>query len=218
MNLFQELRNYLDANFKDLKLTQPLFFKDIPGLRFDLQNPGLDTSENAYFTEVVERMDKIHSVITDEQDVIMLLYRKYAFKRGKIRKTNYLFKQLNASTSNIQFKRNKKSARNLYGDFAYPSDGYCQVVIKDRGGNINFHNLYVAISHMDFGRIPLLSARDGELYIVNLSKNTIMLMYDDRGCDLVSFDVDLLQRYYNELSDLILEVNRPQIIERLQLR
>jgi hypothetical protein len=215
MNLFTELKSHLDSHVKGVKLLQPLLFQGIPGLRFDLQAPLLDTNDDAYFIEVVKRMDKIHSITTSESDSIMLFYQKYTYKRRKIRKANYLFKQLNRSSAIIQYKRKRTD---LYGDNVAPSDGHCEVVIKDTACNINFHNLYVATGNMDFGRIPFLTARAGELYIVNLSRNTVTIMYDDRGCDIISLDTDLLSVYYKELSDLILEVNRPQIIENLQIK
>jgi hypothetical protein len=217
MNLFTELKNHLDSDFKELKLLQPLFFKDAPGLRFDLQDASLETGESAYFEEVVKRMDKIHAATTSESDIMILLYQKYCYKRSKIRLRNYLFKQLKKDTAIIQFRRNKRLLTEQNGDLTTPSDGFCQVVIKDVAANINFHNLFVATSHMDFGIKPLIYPRDGELYIVNLTSKTVTLMYDDRGCDLISYDLDVLKSYYNKLSDLILEVNRSQIIEQLQI-
>jgi hypothetical protein len=215
MNLFAELKCYLDSNFSGLKLIQPLFFKEAPGLRFDLQDATLETGEDPYFAEVVRRMDSIQSFTMSDSDIVMLLYQKYTYKRQKIRLTNYLFKQINKRTASVQFKRNMSPVTDVDGYFTRPADGSCQVVIKDFAGNINFHNLYLAISHGDFGCEPLLTACDGELYIINLSRNTVTLMYDDRGCDLVSYDIHLLKCYYKELSHLILEANRSQILERL---
>lgn len=68
---------------------------------------------------------------------------------------------------------------------------------------------------MDFNRIPSIT---GELFVVNRTKQTVMLMYDDRGCDLISSNSELLKGYYESLTGLILEVNRPEIIKRLQIR
>ena len=42
-------------------------------------------------------------------------------------------------------------------------------------------------------------------------------MYDDRGCDLISYDVDSLNEYYVKLSDLILEASRPQIMAQFHI-
>ncbi|SDT55764.1 protein of unknown function [Mucilaginibacter mallensis] len=214
MSLSAELKIYLDVNFKGLKLFRPLFFAGAFGLRFDLQDAVLETSEDAYFEEVVRRMDKIHAITTTENDDILLLYRKDTYKRRKIRLANYLFKQISKNAT-IELKRRRTPFYDYEGVNA--SVRSCQVLIKDSVNNINFHNLYVAISNMDFGRSPVLEDREGELYIINLTRNTVTIMYDDRGCDIISYDVSLLKEYYNQLSDLILEVNRPEIINKLNI-
>ena len=217
MKLFSELKTYLEANFKGIEIAQPLFFKKVPGLRFDLQDSNLEVGKESYFKEVVRGMLKIHALSTSDSDIVMLLYQRYTYKRQKIKLTNYLFKQVNKTTAKIEFKRCKQLNNRTKRDFNRPFDGYCKVIVKDLACNINFHNLYLAISHMDFGYEPYLTAHDGELYLFNLSKNTITLRYDDRGCDLISYDVDSLNEYYVKLSDLILEASRPQIMAQFHI-
>jgi hypothetical protein len=212
MNLFNQLTSYLNAHFSGIKLKQPLFFSGVPGLRFDLQEEYADKSSDAYFDEVVRRMGEIHDVTISPVDDILILYQTYTFKRRKIRKYNYLFKQFEANTASIQFKRNKTI---IYEDGPYcKADKSCQVIISDKAENINFSHIYLSIANMDFNRKPFIK---GELYVVNLTKQTVTLMYDDRGCDLISPNADLLKGYYKNLTKLILEVNRPGIIQRLQL-
>jgi hypothetical protein len=212
MNLFNQLSFYLDVNFNGIKLKQPLFFSGFPGLRFDLQNKKADTSDDAYFDEVVSRMKTIHAVTINPNDDILILYQEYVFKRGKIRKYNYLFKQFEANTASIQFKRNKTI---IYDDGPYyKGDNSCQVIIIDKAANINFNAIYLSIANMDFNRRPSIK---GELYVVNLTKQTVTLMYDDRGCDLISPNANLLNEYYEKLTNLILEVNRPEIMQRFQV-
>jgi hypothetical protein len=43
-------------------------------------------------------------------------------------------------------------------------------------------------------------------------------MYDDRGCDLVSTDIELLKKCYAQMSGLILKDNRSEIVERLNIK
>ncbi|GGI49505.1 hypothetical protein GCM10011425_07170 [Mucilaginibacter galii] len=207
-----QLHSFLDNVFKSLKLTQPLFFKGFPALRFDLQDEMLDTSDDAYFTEVVRRMNKIHEITTSKNDEVLIMLQRYTYKRRKIRKYSYLFKLFNEATATYQFKRSKAPIYKANGDTV--ADRSCLVIIKDKACNINFKGIFVGISHADFGRTPIIR---GELYIVNLTKATITLMYDDRGCDLVSNNIQLLKDYYVELNDLVLEANRSDIIERLNI-
>jgi len=213
MNLFHNLSCYLDANFKGFQIKQPLFFLGFPALRFDLQAENLHTCDNAYFDEVVKRMKKIHAVSIDGDDDIAIFYRKYTYKRRRIRKYNYLFKQIDTNTARVQFKKNRTI---IYEDGPYrKADNSSQAVIYDKAANVNFSNIYLSIANADFNRRPYI---DGELFIVNLTKQTVMLMYDDRGCDLISPNLELLKEYYYSLTGLILEVNRPEIIRRLQLK
>lgn len=212
MNLFSQLSSFLDAYFNGIKLKQPLFFSGFPGLRFDLQDQKADTSNDHYFDEVVRRMGEIHAVTISPDDDILILYQKYVFKRRKIRKNNYLFKQFEANTARIQFKTNKTL---IYGDGPYcKGEKSCRVIITDKVANINFNAIYLSIANMDFNRRPFIN---GEVYVVNLTKQTVTLMYDDRGCDLISPNAELLKGYYKKLTNLILEVNRPGITQRLQV-
>jgi hypothetical protein len=213
MNLFNQLTSYLNAHFSGIKLKQPLFLSGVPGLRFDLQDEYADTSSDAYFDEVVRRMGEIHDTTISPDDDILILYQTYTFKRRKIRKYNYLFKQFEADTVSVQFKRNRTI---IYKDGPYcKADKSCQVIISDKAANIHFTHIYLSIANMDFNKRPYIK---GELFVVNLTKQTVTLMYNDRGCDLISPNADLLKEYYKELTNLILEANRPEIIERLQLK
>lgn len=212
MNLFVQLRSLLDNSFEGLELTQPLFFKGLPGLRFDLQDEMLDTSDDAYFDEVVKRMSRIHDVTTSKDDNLLIVLQRYTYKRRKIRKRSYLFKLLNDATATYQFKRSKTPIYKEIGDTV--ADRSCRLIIKDKACNVNVQGIYKGISHADFNTKPIIR---GELYIVNITKSTITLMYDDRGCDLVSTDSELLKKYYEQLSDLILEVNHSSIVERLNI-
>jgi hypothetical protein len=99
MNLFSQLSSYLDGYFKGIKYKQPLFFSGFPGLRFDLQDEKEDTCNDAYFDEVVRRKGEIHAVTISPDDDILILYQEHVFKRRKIRKYNYLFKQFQAPTN-----------------------------------------------------------------------------------------------------------------------
>jgi len=45
-----------------------LFFSSVAGLRFDLQDEKVNTTDDAYFDKVVRRMEKIHAVATSPDD------------------------------------------------------------------------------------------------------------------------------------------------------
>ncbi|WP_299287299.1 DUF3885 domain-containing protein [uncultured Mucilaginibacter sp.] len=210
MKPYKELQDYLQNKFSGLKLTQPLFFNEVPGLRFNLQDEQFELSGGVdYLIEVNKRVNKIFKTITDDEDNLILYYNCFTWKRRKIRKGNFLFKQLINPELVYQFRRSKDVE-----DKYWISDHSCQLIIMDKARNINFKNIFMSISNNDFYIKPRL---DGELYIINKTKNSIFLMYDDRGCDLISYNIDLLKNYYVELTTLILEPNRAGIKERLEI-
>jgi hypothetical protein len=211
MSLFYELQEYLKTEYGSLSLTQPLFFKGIPALRFDLQQESFGSRDDDYFIEVDKRIKRIFNTVTNDQDKVILFYNYFTWKRRKIRKGNYLLKQMNKDTAVYKFKRRYSTT---LGHNYSKGNASCQLVIKDRVKNINFYNIFTAIANNDFGIDPKIS---GELYIVNQTQKTVMLMYDDRGCDLLSNNVLLLKEFYKELSDLVLEVNRDEIEKYLSI-
>ena len=157
-------------------------------------------------------MGEIHDVTINSDDEILILHQIYVFKRRKIRKYSYLLKQFEASSASMQFKRNKTSIYNEWPN--RKGDRSCQVIIGDRAAYINFNAIYLGIANMDFNRRPFI---EGEVYVLNLTKQTVTLMYDGRGCDLISPNAELLGKYYKKLTNLILELNRPEITQRLQV-
>ncbi len=211
MNLFFQHNLYINKHFKGLKLKSPLFFSGFPALRFDLQDENASTSRDTYLDEVLKRMKKIHAVSTEWDDDIFIFYQEHTYKRSKIRKHSYLFRQFDANT--VQMKFRKKQSIIYESERSCKAENTSQVLISDKAANINFNNIYLGIANKDFNRKPYIN---GELFIINLTKETVLFMYDDRGCDLISPNLTLIKNYYSDLTNLILEANRPEIIKRLQ--
>lgn len=51
------------------------------------------------------------------------------------------------------------------------------------------------------------------IYFVNETKGTIYYVYDDRGCDLLGVDTEVIRWVYEEFNDWILDYDRPRIDE-----
>jgi hypothetical protein len=211
MNVLAQLQNYIANDFDGLKLNNALFYQGVPGLRFDLQDESLTTADEIYFKEAERRMRLIHQLTTSPSDQMILLLNKETSKRGRIKTGSYLFKQLKTPIAYNWGRRKSKI-------FAYPyykGMRSCQLALRGLVSDVNFENVYKAIANIDFpSRQPRLK---GDLYLVNLTRSTITMMYDDRGCNIISQDIPLLKSYYQELSSLILEYDRPAIIERLSI-
>lgn len=207
-----EYRQFLNDNFKGLRLKMPLFYSWNYGLRFDLQSG--DTSTDEYFEEVTRRASTIFQTAFANSDHVYLVLLDWKYKRRKIRFGNFIFKQIsNLHKSEVCYSRET----GLYSS----KDNFDVAIIKLTADRINFENIFTAIGHSDFPpRLPTLdrnrSLTNKEVYFVNIGKKLILNMYDDRGLDIIATDKETLRSIYERHNDLILGYDREQIEKQFE--
>ncbi|NTW33687.1 MAG: DUF3885 domain-containing protein [Bacteroidetes bacterium] len=211
----KEYRNFLNDNFKGLRLRQPLFYSWDIGLRFDLQVGSTDTDE--YFQEVTRRASTIFQTAFDNLDNVFLVFMDYKYKRRKIRFSNFTFRQINnLQRADICYSKEKR---------LYELDDKLDIrniaCIKTTVSKINFKNILIAIGHTDFPpRQPRLDQNgvftSKEVYFLNIDKKLIFHMYDDRGLDIIATDKETIKQIYKKHNDWILDYDREQIDKQFE--
>lgn len=213
----REYRQFLNDNFKGLRLRAPLFYSWAFGLRFNLQDDDIDTAEDEYFEEVLRRSSTIFQSAFNGSDSCFVVLMDYKYKRRKIRFSNFAFKQIDKLLkSEIAFADEKR----LY----YPNDKFDIrkiAIVKLTIDRINFKNILSAIGHSDFPpRQPRLDNigvfTQKEIYFLNIDKNLIFHMYDDRGLDIISTDKDTLRPIYKMHNEWILDYDRVEIEKQFE--
>ena len=213
-NPLQEYRNLLSTQFSGLKLSVPLFYKWDIGLRFDLQTDSESTVQpdmTEYFEFAHNRSINIFQELFDAEDDVFLVLHQYKWhKRKKIRKGNYVLKQIsNISHSDVSFK----TRRNLY-DPEDHEDIWNEAIVKTKAKHIDHNNLLLAVTHTDFpSRKPHTSLR---IYVVNSTKTLIFHQYDDRGLDVIASKTESLRPIYNKYSKWLLEYDRKLMGQRME--
>jgi len=211
----QEYRQFLNDNFKGLRIRKPLFYSWDFGLRFDLQVGETNTDE--YFEEVTRRASTIYQTAFDNSDKVFLVFMDYKHKRRKIRFSNFTFKQIdNLQKTEISYSKEFR----LYE----PEDKFDIrniAIIKLTADRINFKNILTAIGHTDFPpRKPRLDQNGfltgKEIYFANTDKKLIFHMYDDRGLDIISADKETLLPIYKKHNEWILDYDREQIDKQFE--
>ena len=209
--LKQEYIEFLNDNFfKGFQLRKPLFYSWDYGLRFDLQVG--ETNTDQYFNEVVRRSATLFEIAFDSLDSVYFVLMDREFKRNKIRFSNYAFRQLSGLLkSEISYTK----ATNLY----YPNDKFDKrniAIIKLSPDRINFRNILTAIAHSDFpprkprlDELGMFTAK--EVYFVNIDKKLVFNMYDDRGLDIISSDIETLRPIYTKYKNWLLEYDKKQM-------
>jgi hypothetical protein len=207
----REYNNFLNDNFNGLTLKSPLFYNWDASLRFDLQpnaeNPVKpDMSE--YFETVLHRSTQIfESVFSSDDEILIVLYQFKWPSRKKIKLSNFVFKQItDLNKSDVKFSLVKR----LYEK----DDKWNRALIKTKVANLNYKELLKAISHSDFpSNKPSIQF---ETYIINITKNIIFHMYDDRGLDVLVSNKKTLAPIYHEHKDWLLDYDIEMMQERLK--
>jgi len=209
-SLKQEYKQFLADYFGGLKIRTPLFFNWKFGLRFDLQVGETNTDE--YFFEVIDRATKLFEASFEADDNLIIVFLDYRYKRRKIRFSNYTFRQIqDLKKSEVNYLITKR----LY-EPSDKDDIRNIALIKVITNRINYKNILTAIGNTDFP--PRSTRLDGnsvltskEIYFINVDKKLIFHMYDDRGLDIISANIETLMPIYRKYNRWILENNRSNI-------
>ena len=83
-----------------------------------------------------------------------------------------------------------------------------QYSLKVKKHDVRLGYLIQSIGNKEFGMKPRVN---GSFYLLNLTKETLFHMYDDRGCDVYCLEKEKLLPLYYKLRKWILDYNRIQI-------
>ncbi|MEC2072460.1 DUF3885 domain-containing protein [Alkalihalophilus marmarensis] len=191
-----ELNEYLAYSFPGLHLKPSLFNQWHIGIHFEL-------GENLYqfkygnklnldlFELVYSQATAIFKELFSEQDEIMLVTNAYLhIWNKKIVKAPKVYKQF---LKNKELKHNirQKTLPVMIDDEGNPSEYYIsQFHVKCKKGDLNYPLLIKATCNKDFHLKPKLGKHKGaygpDVFFVNISKNIIYYIYDDRGCEVIA--------------------------------
>ncbi len=195
--------------FEGLKPQKPLFYSWPVGIRFEL---GIDDeivvqdSNEAYFAQATDRAYKLFSYVFGDEDDISIIYQRFSDGRQKIRKRNFIFKQI-SSLDNCRVAY--EDVRDIY-ELYYKSHCWKRVTISGlKTKDVNHRNILLSLVHTDCStRKPRI---DGECYFINHTKSIALNLYDDRGMDIIATHAESLQDLYHDHNEWILDYDRERI-------
>ncbi|MFJ7698488.1 DUF3885 domain-containing protein [Lysinibacillus fusiformis] len=177
-------------------------------IRFELGLIQLEGKQ--YFEEIHHRAMTIFNSLFDKTDEILMVNCI----------SNHIDYKKNDLPRIIRFIHNKKIIYSLKcktipyeydeEDIEMETKQYSLNVKKD---DIRLRYLIQSISNQDFALKPMIN---GSLYLLNLTKETVFHMYDDRGCDVYSFDKEKLLPLYSNFRNWILDYDRIQIDRKFE--
>lgn len=199
-----------------LKLEKPLFYNCNIGIRFEIGPESISLWKDSdhkyinskYFEEALTRALSIFHTVFDKGDSISITYQIYSDGRRKIRKGNYLFKQIdNLKSKKIEFSDH----RDIYVDtIGFKRECWRRVTISNlTASDVKVGNILDAMINTDFGiRQPSLP---GECFFINHDKGIVLNLYDDRGMDVIAGNKKALNALYKKHNSWILDYDREKI-------
>ena len=208
------MNSYLDENFPKLKMERPLFYNWSIGLRFEIgpdeielwKDSERETFNEEYFDVSLARAISIFEAVFGKDDEIEIIYQQYSDGRKKIRKGNFIFKQIEDTKTSLAIS---SDVRDIY-ELAYKSACWKRLNIPSLSiDDINYKSILLSLIHSDFGcRKPSMW---GECYFINKTNHIILNLYDDRGMDVISSNKEALLPLYKLHNDWLLNYDREKM-------
>ncbi|MBT2641536.1 DUF3885 domain-containing protein [Bacillus sp. ISL-41] len=199
-------------NFPDLPLRPPLFYNWKIGIRFELGvefDRDYNDENSPYVQEVYKRaISLFHSLHSNNEEIIIVVdaddYEdgKTYKHRGRII-SPYLYEKT------ALYKLQHKGL-----PYVFPEDDEegkyktHRFALRCKVSDLRYIPLLKAICNQDLGIQPSVSHR---IYFLNVQRQTIFHVYDDRGCDVLAASPEAIKDIYQRYNRWILDYDRAEI-------
>lgn len=206
-----QINQYMQEKFPHLELKPPLFYNWNIGIRFELgleQKWKNNHSNSSYIQECYRRAITLFESIHSPTDSIFVIVDVNDYHKGK-----HINRKLKNFPPYVERSLLYKLSYQLM-PYIFPED--------DEEGKYRTHRFTLKCKTSDLKYIPLLKAicnQDlgvkpsffNKVYFININKNTIFHVYDDRGCDLLATSPETIRGIYDRYNDWILDYDRAEI-------
>ncbi|WP_317965874.1 DUF3885 domain-containing protein [Paenibacillus sp. CCS19] len=170
-------------------------------IRFEL---GLEELRGKdYQRECLRRANVIYRSIFEPEDRVIFIHRT-SYTRDEREKSIPRLKRF------FRTRLQQMQRRILPYEFDESDDEFYTIEWAVEAKAVEIRQSYVleCIANSDFNRKP---TSDGRIYLYNQEKNILLHMYDDRGCDVYSSEIETLLPLFHLHRQWILDYNRYQI-------
>ncbi len=206
------LKEYMLETFPNLELRPPLFYSWAIGIRFRLgvNYDCTNIYENCPYLEgVYNRAITLFQFLHATEDDIYIVVDVDDYADGETFKHKLnIFSKYVKEKSDL-FKLQKNTIPYVFPeddeDGVYKTHRY---TLKCKVSDLKYIPMIKAICNQDMGIKPRIFHM---VYFININKNTIFHIYDDRGCDVLATSPNTIRNMYHTYNDWILEYDRNKI-------
>ncbi|WP_244923462.1 DUF3885 domain-containing protein [Peribacillus butanolivorans] len=202
-----EFEKYMETNFPNLSLRPALFYSWDIGIRFELGvewKIEYDFENSPYLKGVYKRaINLFKSLHLDDEEIFVVAnVNDYGYKKVNIfypfvRDKDVLYK-LKHKVIPYVFPEDDEEGRYITHRF----------MLRCKTSDIRYVPLLKAICNQDMGIRPSIFH---DIFFININRETIFHVYDDRGCDLLAKSAETIRDIYNTYNEWILDYDREEI-------
>ncbi|MGO4887303.1 DUF3885 domain-containing protein [Anaerobacillus sp. MEB173] len=223
-----ELREYINNTFPGLILKPSLYYQWDISLHLEF-GKGMyqfksetDELNGEYFSQVYNEAVSIFNDIFSEKDKILLVTNDYHHNNRSIKNLKKMkVYQHYIKNKNLKFKLKQETVPYLFDDedeaVKCCTSQYSLFCSKQ---DIRYPLLIKAICNQDFFLKPNLRKKCGiycpDVFFINVTKNVIFFIYDDRGCEVIASNKESIGSIYNKYNEMIGEYYREEINHRFR--
>ncbi|EEL22845.1 MULTISPECIES: DUF3885 domain-containing protein [Bacillus] len=218
-----QLKEYMNQTFPGVTLVPSIYSQWENHLHFNFGKDkyqiveGTDDLNMEYFSQLYTDNKYLFEDIFLKEDVVFVVANVYRFKKENIKtpqKINIYNKYI--KKRDLKFRIRQETLPFLFED--EEADLYCtsQFSLKCLAEDIKYELLIQAVNHEDF---PDLYPRFGrkkevsypDVFLINATKDIVMFIYDDRGCEVIAKNKEIIRGLYEKYKEWIPVYERESI-------
>ncbi|MDO6851730.1 DUF3885 domain-containing protein [Priestia megaterium] len=209
------LHSFLKKHFERLILSPSLFYSWKNSIRFEISNPLIPYYKKEHLEQAFYRSIRLFEAVFGEEDEILLVTDVHSIKKD-------IFLQKRPLNVYLKYIKNKERLYQLSHhllpsvfDEADDQSVTHRFALSCKKPELKYVQLLKAICYEDFAHPSSIlknNLQSGyDIYFVNLSKEIIFHLYDDRGCDVLASNKESIKFLYEEYNHWILDYDREEI-------
>lgn len=221
-----DLKEYLYNNFPELILKPSIYRQWHTGIHFDLglgmspYKSGTYKLNQDLFNNVYDQALCIFNELFTEEDEIFLVTNVYKYKSSKPKNKRIKVYDRGIKNKGLNFQIRQESLPYVFDE--EDADDYytSRFTIKCRKKDINYLRIIKAACNEDFPLSPKFGGNFGSYYpdvfFINTSRDIIFFIYDDRGCEVISSNIETIRPLYEKYKNWMDENYREEIDKRFK--
>ena len=207
-----ELNDYLHTFFPGLILKPSLYHQWDIGLHFELGaemyqfKEGTDELNLKMFERVYSQALTIFTNLFSQEDEVFLVTNVY---KHITERRNQRIKVYNRNLKNkdLKYRIKQETLPYIFAEEEDADEYYIsRYSLKCQTRDLNCKKLIKAACNEDFPLKPKFRedyAHYPDVFFVNITKNVIFFIYDDRGCEVIASNPEAIRPLYEKYSDWI---------------